>query len=125
MRDFIDTLGVQLKDTLGVDYAGQEPQNKDDIAGDLVIIQRLGGLGSQYGRSDRPWIQFTALSHTKQGAADLLREVRRLMFQPKSTLGDYYVYRVTEALPPEGATLPRDPFYRYRATFEFHVSGLA
>ena len=61
--DLIDACGQTLKAALGLPYAGQEPQNKDSIpSSGLVIIERVGGSMTQFGRSDQPWIQFTVLA---------------------------------------------------------------
>lgn len=123
--DIIDALGQLIHAELGVPYAGQEPQEKTTISGKLVIIERDGGLMSAKGRSDRPWIRFVAIAPTKKGASDLLNAVRQLVSRPRTRLGNLFVYGVEEQFGPEHASAQRDPFYRYRATIEFHVKGLA
>ena len=84
MSDLIDSLGELLEKELGVRYAGQEPQDKSDLDGQLVVLERIGGTGEALGRSDHPWIQFTALAHTKKRASDLLRDVRALVLRPST-----------------------------------------
>lgn len=122
--DIVTALGQLIVDELGVPYAGQEPQDKTSLAGNLVIIERDGGPMSPKGRSDKPWIRFTVLSHTKKGASDLLLAVRKQVTRPRTRLGDLFLYGVSEQFGPENATAQRDPFYRFRATIEFHVKGL-
>lgn len=123
--DIIDGLGGILQNALGVGYSGQEPQDKTALTGELVIMERIGGFAGMYARDDAPWIQFTVLAQTKKRASDLLRAIRGVVMEPRTRVGDLYIYRVTEVLAPENATALRDPFYRYRTTFEFHVKGLA
>lgn len=125
MGDIISAVGGTIKEELGIPYAGQEPQEHSPTMGDMLIINRIGGTATQYGRKDRPWVQFTAIGHTKKGAYDLLKRVRQWALAPRTHLGPLFVYSVSEALPLENATAQRDTFYRYRVTFEYHVKGLA
>lgn len=124
--DLIDACGQSVADLLGCGYAGQEPQNKDSIPeSGLIIVERIGGGMRPHGRSDSPWIQFTVLAASKKRAWAQIKRVREHWAKPRTTLADHFIYRITERLLPEDATLTADPFYRVRVTFEFHVKGLA
>lgn len=126
MTDIIDACGQEVADLLDCGYAGQEPQDRDTIpSGGLVIVERVGGSMTQYARSDRPWLQFTVLASSKKQAWDHLRRVREHWGKPVSQVGSLFVYGVEEVLAPEDASLPADPFYRVRASYRFHVKGLA
>ena len=123
--DLIDATGSLILSDLGLPYAGQEPQNKDSIpAAGLVIIERVGGGMTQYGRTDSPWLQFTVLANSKKKAFDLIHDVRALWAKPRSRVGDLFVYGIDEVLNVEEASLTSDPFYRVRCSFKFHVKGL-
>ena len=123
--DFIGALGALLTASTGVEWAGQEPQDKETVTS-LILIERVTGVGvaSEYGRSDRPWVELTAVGPTKKTAYDLMLQIRRTVVAPRTWLGNIYQYSVEEVLSMERSTAQRDPFYRYRTTFEFHVKGL-
>lgn len=124
--DLIDACGQEVAALLECGYAGQEPQGKDKIpAAGLVIVERVGGGMDVFGIGDHPWIQFTVLAQSKKQAWDRLRRVRRLWAAPRVRVGDYSLLNVQEVSNPEDASLPSDPFYRVRTTFEFHTRGLA
>ena len=126
MVDLIDGYGSLILKALGVSYGGQEPQDKDTIpTSGFVIVERLGGSMTAQARSDRPWVQFTVLHQSKKKAFDLVRDIRRLVAEPRSSVGDLFVYGTREALGVEEASLTSDPFYRVRFTLEVHVKGLA
>ena len=126
MTDLIDAAGEAVADLLGCGYAGQEPQDKDGVPAEgLVIVERIGGGMDGYGIGDHPWIQFTVLAQSKKEAWDQIRRVRQFWAQPRVKLGDYSLLGIQEVLNPEDASLTADPFYRVRVTFEFHVRGLA
>lgn len=123
--DLIDAAGSLIQSELGLPYAGQEPQNKDSIpAGGLVIIERIGGGMTQFGRTDSPWLQFTVLANSKKKAFDLIRDIRALWAGPRSRVGDFFVYRIAEVLSIEEASLASDPFYRVRCAFEFKTNHI-
>lgn len=124
--DLIEAAGEAVADLLGCPFAGQEPQNRDGIpANGLVIVERVGGQMGPKAVTDSPWIQFTVLAASKKKAWDRLRRVRQFWATPRTALGPFFLYGVREALAPEDANLPNDPFYRVRVTFEFHTRGLA
>lgn len=124
--DLIDAAGQSVAPILGCGYAGQEPQDKDGIPSNgLVIVERVGGGMTSLGRSDSPWLQFTVLAQSKKRAWDMLRQVREHWSKPRSQIGPYFIYGVREVLNPEDASLTSDPFYRVRCSFEFHIRGLA
>lgn len=126
MNDIIDALGAEITSLLGCGYAGQEPQDKDGIPQNgLVVIERIGGQMSLRGRSDSPWIQFTVLGASKKKAWDQLRQVREFFACPRVKVGSFFVYGVEEVIAPTEASLAADPFYRVRCSFRFHVKGLA
>lgn len=126
MIDLIDAAGQETSNLLGCGYAGQEPQNKDGVSADgLVIVERIGGQMNPRGVADSPWIQFTVLAQSKKQAWDRLRRLRAFWGQPRVTVGPFFCYGISEVLAPEDASLQSDPFYRVRCSFRFHVKGLA
>lgn len=126
MSDLISAVGEAVSQHLGMEWAGQEPQDRDRISpSGLLIVERVGGGMTRYGRTDRPWIQFTILATSKKRAWDRLREVREYWSVPRARVGDHFIYNIREVLNPEDASLTADPFYRVRVSFAFHISYLA